>query len=176
MKVQFVSYVFAGICLAGCATSQQRQTVDIFGVAGGLAVQEKKRSPSTSNDSFIPPEGVFEDIKNHAEQKHYLGYDIVACFDEQTRELKLGGTFHYSAGYELFMNYAGGRMEIGKFSRDTANPNLYASGRLVFETGPREQKGGLTVFIATVSDTSTGRKSYDHKCFIQESNLETPSR
>lgn len=154
--------------LSGCASSPK--AADVTSVVEKELGFSSERFPAAFPGFTTPPAAVFDDIRDYAQSRRYTGYDILACFDNDNKKLKMGGTFHWSLGYQLFLQ-TGSRMDMGVYRAVSPGSDKYTDGSLTFEMVGKGHQDGLGLFIGTISNKE-GKKSEPLKCYMASSGLE----
>lgn len=171
IKILLAAPVLAA--LMGCATAS-KDKMDVFGY-GHSALLPASRLPASGQLNFSPPnEAVFDEIRAYAVKYNYFGNDIVACMDTENKKLKLGGSHHWGGTYQLFMDYSGGRMDIGKFSQmssGTGSVQKFKNGNLTLTMEQMGHGGSVTYFAGQV-ENSDSQSSEMLLCYLSASGLE----
>lgn len=178
MKALIKMIPVALVVLSACTTGSKKE-IDVFALDPSFQKTSNAgsdRRPTSVKDSWSPPDSDFNDIAAYAEEKHFMGYDILACYSED-HKLKLAGSGLWggSNGYTLFLNYAGGRMDLGLFKRMSeplSKTSTYTNHGLLLTLVQRDgRRGGYSVFDAQIFN-SRDMGSEILSCFQRNSGLE----
>jgi hypothetical protein len=166
-------FLLSATLLTGCAHSGN-SSKDVFAMDPSFQ-SNSQRKISSAHFPPAPPESVFDDVRTYTKKRNYLGNDFLVCTDTQTGKMKMGGTGHWSGTFQLFMDYAGGRMDMGVFSRTSAvgaKIETYSDGgNLTMLMDPRGAIDNMATYLTTIKNQS-GQTSVELDCYLQSSGLE----